>query len=140
MWQRIGVQTEVDPLPWTSFVSQANKQVFSAFLLGWGTATAEASDALIAQLATYNPDKGWGAANRGRYSNPALDKLLDQALATADDPAREKLLQQAMKLAMDDVGLIPLHIQKNIWATRANLSYVPTEGEDLFLVNVKPIP
>jgi peptide/nickel transport system substrate-binding protein len=140
MWQRAGVQTEVDPLPWTSFVSQANKQAFSAFLVGWGTATAEASDALIAQLATFNADKGWGAANRGRYSNPALDKLLDQALATADDPVREKLLQQAMTLAMDDVGLIPLHIQKNIWASRANLSYVPTEGEDLFLVNVKPVP
>ena len=36
--------------------------------------------------------------------------------------------------------LIPLHIQKNIWATRAGLTYVPTVGEDLQLVNVKPAP
>lgn len=35
MWTRIGVQTEVDPLPWSSFVGQANKQAFSAFLFGW---------------------------------------------------------------------------------------------------------
>lgn len=138
MWQRIGVQTEVDPLPWTAYVAQANKQAFSAFLFGWGTATAEASDPLIAQLATYDPAKGWGASNRGRYSNPALDKLIGEALGTADDAAREKLLQQATKLAMNDVGLIPLHIQKNIWATRAAFTYVPTVGEDLQLVNVKP--
>jgi hypothetical protein len=35
------------------------------------------------------------------------------------------------------VAIIPLHIQKNIWATRAGLTYVPTVGEDLNLVNVK---
>ncbi len=130
MWTRIGVQTEVDPLPWTSFVGQANKQAFSAFLFGWGSGTAEPSDPLIAQNATFDPAKGWGAANRGRYSNPELDKLIAQALGTADDAAREKLLQQAQKIVFDDVALIPLHIQKNIWATRAGFTYVPTVGED----------
>ena len=138
MWQRAGVQTEVDPLPWTSYVSQANKQAFSAFLFGWGTATAEASDALIAQTATYDVAKGWGASNRGRYSNPALDKLIEQAVGTGDDNAREKLLQQAMQMAMNDVALIPLHIQKNVWATRAGLTYVPSVGEDLRLIDVRP--
>ena len=48
------------------------------------------------------------------------------------------MLQQAQQLAFDDVAIIPLHIQKNIWATRAGLTYVPTVGEDLHLVNVKP--
>ncbi len=138
MWTRIGVRTEVDPLPWTSFVGQANKQAFSAFLFGWGSGTAEASDPLIAQNATFDPAKGRGAANRGRYSNPALDRLIDQALATADDAAREKLQQQAQRVAFDDVAIIPLHIQKNIWATRAGLTYVPTVGENLRLTDVRP--
>ena len=137
MWQRIGVQTEVDPLPWTSYVAQANKQAFSAFLFGWGSGTAEPSDPLIAQVATFDPAKGWGASNRGRYSNPALDKLIGEALGTADDNAREKMLQDATRMAMQDVAIIPLHIQKNIWATRAGLTYVPTVGEGLMLVNVK---
>ena len=136
MWTRAGVQTEVDPLPWTSYVGQAGKQSFSAFLFGWGTGTAEASDPLIAQNATFTPEKGWGASNRGRYSNAELDRLIDQALGTADDAAREKVLQQAQRVAFDDVAIIPLHIQKNIWATRTGLTYVPTVGEDLRLVNV----
>jgi peptide/nickel transport system substrate-binding protein len=140
MWQRAGVQTEVDPLPWTSYVAQANKQAFSAFLFGWGTATAEPSDPLIAQVATFDPAKGWGAANRGRYANPALDKLIGEALGTADNNAREKLLQDATRMAMQDVAIIPLHIQKNIWATRTGLTYVPTVGEILMPANVKPVP
>ena len=76
MWTRIGVQTEVDPLPWSSYVGPANKQAFSAFLFSSGTFTAEASDALIAQNATFDASKGRGSTNRGRYSNPALDKLI----------------------------------------------------------------
>lgn len=138
MWTRIGVATEVDPLPWSSYVGQANKQAFSAFLFGWGTGTAEASDPLIAQNATFTPAKGWGASNRGRYSNPEVDKLITQALGTADDNAREKILQQAQRVVFEDVALIPLHIQKNIWATRTGLIYVPTVGEDLFLIDIRP--
>jgi peptide/nickel transport system substrate-binding protein len=138
MWTRVGVQTEVDPLPWSSYVGQAGKQAFSAFLFGWGTGTAEASDPLIAQNATFNPAKGWGASNRGRYSNPEVDKMIEQALGTADDAAREKLLQQAQRIVFDDTAIIPLHIQKNIWATRAGITYVPTVGEDLRLVDVRP--
>ncbi|MEJ0019771.1 MAG: ABC transporter substrate-binding protein [Acetobacteraceae bacterium] len=138
MWTRAGVQTEVNPLPWASYAGRANKQEFSAFLFGWGTSTAEASDALIAQNATYDPAKGWGASNRGRYSSTELDSLIGEALRTADDGAREKILQKAQKVAFDDVAIIPLHIQKNIWATRAGITYVPTVGESLKLENVKP--
>jgi peptide/nickel transport system substrate-binding protein len=138
MWTRIGVQTEISPLPWASYVGQAGKQAFSAFLFGWGSGTAEASNSLIALNATFNTAKGWGASNRGRYSNLELDKAIDEAITTADNAAREKILQKAQRMAFDDVAIIPLHIQKNIWATRTGLTYVPTVGEDLFLVNVKP--
>jgi peptide/nickel transport system substrate-binding protein len=138
MWERIGVHTEVDALPWSSYVGRANKQDFSAFLFGWGTGTAEASDPLIAQIATWDPAKGWGASNRGRYANPAIDTLIAQALGTADDAAREKVLIQAETMAFDDVAIIPLHIQKNIWATSAKLTYVPSVGETPRLIDVKP--
>jgi peptide/nickel transport system substrate-binding protein len=138
MWERIGVRTEVDALPWSSYVGRANKQDFSSFLFGWGTATAEGSDPLQAQIATWNPSKGWGAANRGRYSNPAIDALIGQALATGDDAAREKILIAAQKMAFDDVAIIPIHIQKNIWASSVRLTYAPTVGETLRVVDVKP--
>ena len=127
MWTRIGVQTEVDPLPWSSYVGQANKQAFSAFLFGWGTGTAEASDPLIAQNATFDPAKDWGASNRGRYYNLELDKLIGEGLGTADDAAREKILQKAQRLAFDDVALIPLHPEEHL-GDRTGFTYVPTIG------------
>jgi len=137
MWQRIGVQTTVNALPWASFVSRAGKQEFSAFLLGWGTATAEGTNPLRAQIATWNPARGMGTANRGRYSNPAVDALIDQALTTMDDAKREMIIEDATRKAMADVPVIMLHLQKNIWATRKGLVYEPRVDEETQAMGVK---
>ncbi|MBN8900891.1 MAG: ABC transporter substrate-binding protein, partial [Rhodospirillales bacterium] len=106
MWQRIGVQTSVEPSPWSNFISRAGKQEFSVFLLGWGVSSGEGTNPLRAQLATWNAQRGLGTANRGRYSNPKLDAMIDQAMQTMDDKAREKLVQDATALAMADVPVI----------------------------------
>jgi peptide/nickel transport system substrate-binding protein len=70
-----------------------------------------------------------GQANRGRYSNPKLDALLEQALATVDDGRREKLLQEATQVGMADLGIITLYHQENLWATRKGIVYTPRADE-----------
>lgn len=139
MWQRIGVQTTVEALPWNNYIARAGKQEFSVFLVGWGVSSGEGLNPLRAQIATWNPQKGLGTANRGRYSNPTVDTLIEQAMATMNDGAREKLIQQAMRTAMDDVPNIQLHLQKNIWATRKGLTYEARVDEDTLAIGVKPV-
>ncbi len=138
MWQRIGVQTTVEGLPWSNYIARAGKQEFSIFLLGWGVSSGEGLNPLRAQLATWNPKRGLGTANRGRYSNPTLDGLIDQAMETMDDTAREKMIQHAMKLAMDDVPVLQIHLQKNIWATRKGLVYEARVDEETRASSVRP--
>ena len=140
MWQRIGVQTNVEPMPWSAYVARAGRQEMSLFLFGWGVSSGEGINPLRAQLATWNPERGLGTANRGRYSNPVLDGLIDKAMTTLDDDAREKVVQQAMAMAMDDVPVVMLHLQKNIWATRADLVYEPRTDEDTRAMGVRPAP
>ena len=123
MLTRVGIETKVDTMPSAVFFSRGSKLEFSLMLVGWGSDTAEASSPLKALLATFNTDKGMGAANRGRYSNAKMDALLEQALATVDDAKREKLLQQATEIAMSDLGIIPLYHQENLWATRKGIVY-----------------
>ena len=79
---------------------------------------------------------GRGGSNRGRYSNPKVDELTNQALATVDDAKRDKLLQEATEVAMADVGLIPLHYQINVWATRKGLTYKPRADEYTLAMSV----
>src|SRR6266702_4121697 len=85
MLTRVGMATRVETMPSATFFPQATDLKFSFMVLGWSSGTGEASSPLKALLATYNKDKGFGTANRGRYSNPRVDALLEEALATVDD-------------------------------------------------------
>jgi peptide/nickel transport system substrate-binding protein len=129
MWTRIGVRTAVEAQPWATFVARAARGEFSAFLVGWGSGTGEASSPLRSLVATVDASRGLGASNRGRYSNPQMDAVLLRGLSELDDPRREALFQEATRIAMADVGIIPLHIQKNLWAMRRTVRHVPRTDE-----------
>ena len=126
MLSRVGIQTKVETMPLNVFFTRAQNREFSLFLTGWGAAgTGESSVPLNAVLHTYTPDQGAGAANRGRYSNPEFDRLLETAMTTFDGPKRAALLAHANEVAMADVAIIPLHVPLYRWATRKGLTYVP---------------
>ena len=100
--------------------------------------TGETSSPLRSLLATPNRDLGYGASNRGRYSNPKVDELLGKALQTVDTGAREKLLFEASETAIHDYGLLPLYYQVNLWAMRSNLTYKARSDEYTLAHYIKP--
>jgi peptide/nickel transport system substrate-binding protein len=130
MLSRVGIDTKVIAMPSATYFAQATDLKFSFMLLGWSTGTGEASSSLKALLMTYNKDKGFGTANRGRYSNTKVDALTEDALQTVDDVKREAYLQRATELAIGDTGIVPLHFQVNLWATRDGITYVPRTDEN----------
>jgi peptide/nickel transport system substrate-binding protein len=138
MFTRAGIETSVVPMPWATYASQSSSPTFafSVMLVGWGSDTGETSSPLRALLATRS--QGFGASNRGRYSNPAMDALLNKALQTVDPAAREKILFEASELAVGDVGIIPLYYQVNLWGLRANLTYQARTDEYTLAHLVKP--
>ncbi len=138
MFARIGIDAEVDAMTASTFFSRRNNYEFSIYLAGWGAGTGEMSSPLVALVATPDKDKGMGGTNRGRYSNPELDALIEQALGTVDDAAREKLLQQASKLAMDDYAILPLHFEVTPWAFRKGLTYEPRTDQQTLAMSVEP--
>ena len=138
MLARVGIDTKVVAMPSATYFTQATDLKFSFMLLGWSTGTGEASSSLKALLMTYNRDKGFGTANRGRYANGKVDSLTEDALATVDDVKREALLQRATELAINDVGVIPLHFQVNLWATRDGITYLPRTDENTLAWKFRP--
>jgi peptide/nickel transport system substrate-binding protein len=129
MLSRIGIKTKVETMPASVYFGRANRLEFSLMLVGWSADTGEASSPLKALLATFDRDKGLGTANRGRYSNPKVDAELAAALTEIDEKRREARLQSATKFAMDDLGLIPIQHNVNVWAARKGVTYVPRTDE-----------
>jgi peptide/nickel transport system substrate-binding protein len=129
MLARVGIDVKVDAMPLTVYFPRAGKKEFTMALAGWGSQTGEVSSPLRSILATINAEKGMGTVNFGMYSNPKLDALLEEALRTVDDARREALLKAAVAVAIDDVGLVPLHHQVVTWAMRRGITYLPRTDE-----------
>lgn len=128
-WTRIGVETQVEVVPFSVYSGAANKNEYAMSMIGWGNGTGEGTYAMLAILATVDPTKGLGASNWGRYSNPKLDEALAKASAEFDDAKREAIIKDAVKVVMDDVGIMPLYHYKNIWASRPDLKVVPWHSD-----------
>jgi peptide/nickel transport system substrate-binding protein len=138
MLARVGIQTKIETLPSSVYFTRGTRLEFSFMLVGWAADTAEASSPLKSLLATFDAKKGMGGANRGRYSNPKMDAVLEQALATVDDARREKLLQQATEIGIGDLGVIPLHHQVNLWGARRGIAYTPRTDERTLAHEFRP--
>ncbi|MBO1077269.1 ABC transporter substrate-binding protein [Roseomonas sp. 1311] len=138
MWTRIGVRTQVEAQPSNVYFTRSARDEFSIGLLGWGTGTGEADSPLTSLVATRDPSRGRGASNRSGYSSPQLDGLLDQALATLDPAAREETYRQATRVAINDLAIVPLHHQINIWAARRGLTYDARNDERTMAMSLRP--
>ncbi|MCL4767919.1 MAG: ABC transporter substrate-binding protein [Hyphomicrobiaceae bacterium] len=141
MFTRIGVETAIESLPPSVFFSRASigaggQPEFSFILVGWGADTGETSGSLKPLVGTFDKEKGTGTANRGRYSNPVLDKLIAEAQATVDDAKRAEILARASEMAMQDVAIIPSHYPVNTWGARKGLKVQPRADEYTLAMSV----
>jgi peptide/nickel transport system substrate-binding protein len=139
MLTRVGIASKVETAPMAPYSARASKQEFSFHMVGWGASTGEASSPLRSLIATFNRDKGLGAVNWGRYSNVKVDYLIEQALQQVDDENRSYMLQNATKLAMEDLGIMPIHFQFTIWATTKNVAYTPRTDEYTLAFQFRPV-
>jgi peptide/nickel transport system substrate-binding protein len=139
MLTRVGIKTDVQAMPQAVYFTRASKLEFSLMLLGWGADTGEPSSPLKSLLATNDPARGMGTANRGRYSNPKLDALLQEALATVDDEKRSGLLQQATEAGIEDAGIIPLHYEVTLWGMRSDLTFEGNTNQYTQAFDIHPV-
>ena len=139
MYSRIGIDAKVETMPSAVYFTRATKLEFGYMVLGWGTESGEQGSAMRSLLATFDQAKGMGVTNRGRYSNPAFDKVLSDALVTMDDKKREAMIQQAAEMVMADVGLIPLHYEVSTWATTKGFKYIARTDQNTLASSLKPL-
>ena len=123
MWTRIGIKTTVDAAAPPVFFKNRDSYAYSAYLAGWGTATGEMSNTLNSLLVTPNKDKGVGTTNRSRYSNKAMDKLVEDSADLMDPAKRGEMLAKASEMAMADFAMLPIHFEHSVWAMKKGIEF-----------------
>ncbi len=104
MWRRIGVETHVRSMEWGGFYARIKQGNFQVFSLSWvGIVDPDIYRWVLSS--SMWPPKG---ANRGRYSNPEVDRWLDKAAETENRQARAALYAKVERKMWQDVVYIPL--------------------------------
>jgi peptide/nickel transport system substrate-binding protein len=139
MWQRVGITTEVEPLPSTVFFPRFNAGALAAGLTSWSGSSGEPNTFFVAVLSGRNATRGRGTANPTGYGNAQVDALVDRALGEVDVGARHAGWREAQRIALSqDAAVIPLHHQVNLWAMRRTLSYDARIDELTYATGVRP--
>lgn len=126
MLTSVGIETRYVIMETKAFYDAQFRGELACCLTAWYDVTGEASYSLKHLLATMDPATGMGAGNVGRYSNPAFDRVLGEALASLDDERRMALLSSACALASADRPIIPVVEPKCCWAVRKGFRLLPS--------------
>jgi peptide/nickel transport system substrate-binding protein len=133
MFSRIGLKMQVETLPRSVFfpkaTNHASDERYSFMLLGWGNSSTGDAGLVPNMLHSLDKSRGLGTWNLGHYANPAVDKVIDEAISTMELKQRYAALAEAMRLSMEDFALIPLHTQSVIVGLRKGLTYTTWANE-----------
>lgn len=132
----VGIDATLNVMP-PSVYNTMGPRFETSFVMGsWGsTMVNTAFDALIHSV---EPERGLGRANWGRYSNPSLDELIDQARESFDPEVQEALYQELQAAAMKEVAVIPLFHEGILVGVHNSLDAVPWYNEHVMMQNVTP--
>jgi oligopeptide transport system substrate-binding protein len=112
---KAGLDARVDPVDPERYLTRLRRPGLQAFALAW-TADHPRQDAfLFSQFATAGRD------NLTHFRNPAVNRLLTQARASADDPARIALYQQAEDALLTQLPAVPVLWQRHAAALAPGL-------------------
>jgi ABC-type transport system substrate-binding protein len=114
--QNLGVKISIQQTDWATFIGQLNdpnSNPYQIFDIGWIGDYADPENFLNV-LFRSGSTQNWSA-----YSNPEVDKLLDQAGLEKDTATRFKLYQQVEQKILADQPVIPLTYSRQYWLTKS---------------------
>jgi peptide/nickel transport system substrate-binding protein len=78
-----------------------------------------------------------GTTKRVNYSNPELDKLIEEQQKTPDMKKRVAILQQAGKILMEEAPFVPLYNLADIYGTAKNVEWKVRPDEKVLAWDMK---
>jgi peptide/nickel transport system substrate-binding protein len=131
-WKRVGIALELRPLEFATFYTDITRGSFQMYALRWVGAN---NDPDIFEFVFSSKKMPPAGANRGHYSNPQLDVLLQQEHVEMNQEKRKALLSQVQKIVAQDEPYINLWYVDNVCVHRDRLSgiVIPPGGDYDFL-------
>ena len=135
MLTQVGIRTTLRSSATNQFFPRLSQGTSAFIEFGW-TPTTDAWATLNALFHTWSKDGG-GTFNAGRYSNPALDTLIDDIRVEPDLTRRRARVGVALRLIGEDLPYIPLYRRTLTWAMAKKVTAVQWPNDQIELRWVK---
>ncbi len=116
---QVGINAEARARPASLFFEDVNANNLDFFIVGWFDGAFDFGRTAKNLLVTD------AVFNGNLYSNPQFDELIQQSDQVLDRAEREAVLQEANRVAMDDVALVPLYYEADLWGKDTELAFQP---------------
>jgi peptide/nickel transport system substrate-binding protein len=140
MLTRAGMATKVDTMPGSVFFprSRAGKNEWPLILYELSLSSLRDGQYILQVAAeTADESRSIGDGNRGGFSDPELDKIIDAAVVR-NDAGRDLAIRHALAETVSRLGLIPMYVEPTIAATRGGIVYHPRIDQQMVAAEASP--
>ena len=138
MLGKIKIDLKLNLMPKSNFFGyiRVPSNQSSLIMSGWDVPSGDGGSMYSVMFYSRGKKEGYGQVNRGSYSNPEVDALIDKADGTAKLEERDAHLQAVTKILMRDIPMIPIHYEQDLYAAKKNVELTPRADKFLWAYEI----
>jgi len=121
MLSKIGIKVDLKTMPKAQYWPEFDLCSADMMMIGWHADTEDSANFSEFLTMTRNEKTGRGQYNCGHYSNPEVDRLVEESNVTTDPVKRSEMLKQVEATLYNEAAFVPLHWQSEAWGSKSNL-------------------
>lgn len=122
--QELGIEVDIQQTEWATFLQDVNDKKYQMFSLGWIADYPDPQNFLDVLLHSESQ------SNHTNYSNPEVDRLLEEARTERDRARRFELYNQVEQMVLDDAPWVWT------WFSGEGFALIKPEVSDYFLLQM----
>ncbi len=115
----IGVEVDIQVMEYGAYIDTIDKSEHDLFIGGWGNATGDGD---YNQYNLFHTASQGPPGNHFYYSNPEVDKIIEEARRETDEAKRKNLYEKVMQMELADAVYIPIRNYEHMAAHSKNVS------------------
>ena len=122
--QELGIEVDIQQTEWATFLQDVNDKKYQMFTLGWVADYPDPQNFLDVLLHSDSQ------SNHTNYSNPEVDRLLEEARTERDRERRFQIYNQVEQMVLDDAPWVWT------WFSGEGYALIKPEVSDYFLLQM----